>query len=79
MCLKFSKLETPLSMEQGRGAARKGLKDTPEKDNVLWSLSSQGISAQAEINIMQQAVAKCTKVSICSKGVQNAIIAGLWQ
>ena len=53
-----------------RGAAKSGLKDTSEIDNVLKSLSSQGILAHAKINIVQQAVAKCPRVSISSEGVQ---------
>ena len=38
--------------------------------NVLRSRSSQGISAQDKVEIMQQAVAKCPKISISSMGVQ---------
>ena len=57
-------------MDQGRGAAKSGPKDIPKLDSVLWSFSSQGISAQTKISFMQQAVAKWPKVSISSKGVQ---------
>ena len=39
-------------------------------ENVLRSISSHGILAQDKIEIMQQAVAKCPKMSISSKGVQ---------
>ena len=39
-------------------------------ENVLRSLSSQGILAQDKIEIIQQAVAKCPKISISSMGVQ---------
>ena len=70
MCLKLGKPETPLSMDQGRGAAKSGPKYTSKINNVLRSLSSQGILAQTKINIMQQAVAKCPKVSISCKMVQ---------
>ena len=70
MCLTFGKLETPLSLNQGRGTARSGPKDIPELDSVLRSLSSQGILVQTKISIMQQAIAKCPKVSISSRGVQ---------
>ena len=54
----------------GLGAAKSGLKDTTKLDDVLRSLSSQGILAKAKINNMQQVVAKCPKVSISSKGVR---------
>ena len=70
MHLTFGKLKTPLSMDQGRGAAKSGPKDIPKLDSDLRSLSSQGISAQTNISIMQQTVAKCPKVSISSKEVQ---------
>ena len=39
-------------------------------ENVLRSISSQGILAQDKVEIMQQAVAKCPKISISSKGLQ---------
>ena len=39
-------------------------------DNVLRFISSQGISAQDKVEIMQQAVARCPKISISSMGVQ---------
>ena len=39
-------------------------------ENVLRSIFSHGVSEQDKIDIMQQAVAKCTKSSILSKGVQ---------
>ena len=39
-------------------------------ENVLRPISSQGISAQDKVEIMQQAVAKCPKISISSMGVQ---------
>ena len=39
-------------------------------DNVLRSISSQGILAKDKVEIMQQAVAKCPKISIASMGVQ---------
>ena len=57
-------------MDQGRGAAKSGPKDITKLDTVLWSLSSQEISAQTKINIMQWAVTKCPNVNISIKGVQ---------
>ena len=54
----------------GQGSIQEWSERYSERDKVLRSLSSQGILAQAKINIMQQAVAKCPKVSISSKGVQ---------
>ena len=38
--------------------------------NVLRSIFSQGILAQDKVKIMQQAVAKCPKISIVSMGIQ---------
>ena len=63
-------IETPLSKDQGRGGATSGPKDTDYVENVLRSISSQGILAQDKIEIMQQGVAKCPKISISSMGVQ---------
>ena len=56
-------------MDQSKGA-KSGPNDIPEFDNVLRSFSSQGILPQTKINIVQQAIAKCPKVSISCKGVQ---------
>ena len=39
-------------------------------EKVLRSISSQGILAQDKVKIMQQAVAKCPKISISSMGIQ---------
>ena len=61
MHLKFGKLETPLSTDQGRGAAKSGPKDIPELDSALRSLSSQEIYAQAKISIKQQAVSNAPR------------------
>ena len=61
--IKNSKLETPLSKDQGRGAANSGPMNMAELGNVLRSISSQGILAQDKIDIMQHAVAKCPKKS----------------
>ena len=68
--LKTGKVETPLSKGQVRGETNSGLKDLTELCNVLWSISTYGILTQDKIDIMQQAVATCPKVSILSKGVQ---------
>ena len=38
--------------------------------DVLRSISSQGILAQDKVEIMQQTVAKCPKISSASMGVQ---------
>ena len=38
--------------------------------SIMRSISSQGISAHDKMEIMQQAVAKCSKISIASMGVQ---------
>ena len=51
-------------MDQGKGPANSGPNDIPKFDSMLRSLSSQGIEAQTKIDIMQQAVTKCPKVSI---------------
>ena len=67
--MKFGKLKTPLSRDQGRGAANHSPKNINEND-ILRSISSQGISAQMKIDIIKEAVARCPKVSIPSKGVQ---------
>ena len=47
-----------------------GPQDKDVMVNVLRSISSQGILAQDKVEIMQQAVAKCPKISIASMGVQ---------
>ena len=57
-------------MDQSRGTANSGPKSVTDLSNALQSISSQGISTQTKIDIMQQAVTKCPKVSISSKGVQ---------
>ena len=57
-------------MDQGKGAAKSGPKDTTEIDSVLQSLSSHEILAQTKIDIMQQAVVKYHEVSIPCKGIQ---------
>ena len=54
------------------GGTNSGPKDTDIIGNVLRSISSQGILEQDKIEIMQQAVSKCPKVSISSMGVQIA-------
>ena len=59
-----------MSKAQDKGGTNSVPKDTDIIGNVLRSISSQGISAQDKIEIMQQAVAKCPKVSISSMGVQ---------
>ena len=58
------------SKGQGKGAANSGPENITELGNVLQSIPSQGIFSQTKIDIMQQAVAKCPKVSISRKGVQ---------
>ena len=78
MCLEFhlkiGKLETPLSKDQGRGAANSSPKNVTEIDNVLRSISSHDILAQDKINIMHQAVAKCSKNIISSKRIQISLL-----
>ena len=37
---------------------------------IMRSISSQGILAKDKMEIMQQAVAKCPKISVASMGVQ---------
>ena len=44
--IKFGKLKTPLSKEQGRGAANSGPENITELGNFLWSISSQGVLGQ---------------------------------
>ena len=68
--IKYGTLKTPLSKDLGRGATNSGTKNMNKLDNVLRPISSQGISAQDKIDIMQQSVAKCPKVSISCKGIQ---------
>ena len=58
-----------MSKDQGRGGTNSGLKVTNHMENVVRSISSHGISAQDIIEIMQQAVAKCPKISTSGKGV----------
>ena len=48
-------------------------------ENVLRSISSQGISAQDKIEIMQQAVARYPKISFFQHGGPNPIFIGLRQ
>ena len=55
----------PLSKDQGRRGTNSG-----PKDNDLRSISSQGILARDKVEIMQQAVARCPKISISSMEVQ---------
>ena len=68
---KNDKLETPLSKDQGSRGTNSGPKDNDFMENVLRSISSQGISAQDKVEIMQQAVAKCPKISISSMGSKS--------
>ena len=46
-------------MDQGKGAAKSGPKDTTKIDIVLWSLSNQEILAQKSV--------------LCSKPLQNVV------
>ena len=57
-------------MDQGRRGISSGTIVMNEMENVLSSISSHGVLAQDKIDIMQQAVAKCPKISISSKVVQ---------
>ena len=59
-----------MSVDQGKGAAKSGPRNTTEIDDALWSLSSHEIVAQTKIDIMQQAIAKCPMVNIACKGAQ---------
>ena len=59
-----------MSKDQGRGGTNCDPKFTDPVENVLKSISSHVILAQDKIEIMQQAVAKCPKISISSIGVQ---------
>ena len=59
-----------MSKEQGRGGTNSGPKDADHMENVFRSTSSQGILTQDKIEIMQQDVAKCPKISISSMWVQ---------
>ena len=59
-----------MSKDQGRGAAKSGSEKITVMSSVLRSVSSHGILVQDKIDIMQQAVARCPKVSISSKGAQ---------
>ena len=63
-------VETPLSQDQVKGGTNSGPLVIDTMENVLRSISSHAISTQDKIEIMQQAVAKCPKMSISSKGVQ---------
>ena len=67
---KNEKLETPLCKDKGRGGMDNGPIVMNKMENVLRSISSLGVSAQDKIHIMQQAAAKCPKISISNKGVQ---------
>ena len=67
---KISKLDTPLSKDQGKGGANSGPQDKDFIVNVLRSISSQGILAKDKVEIMQQTLAKCSKINIASMGVQ---------
>ena len=58
-----------MSKDQGRGGTNSGPKNT-NLENVLTSISSKGILAQDKVEIKQQTVAKCPKLSISSIGVQ---------
>ena len=59
-----------MSKDQGRGGTNSGPQDKSFTVNVLRSISSQEISTKDKVQIMQQAVAKCPKISIASMGVQ---------
>ena len=61
-------------MDQGKGVAKSGPRDSIGIDNVLWSFSSCEILAQTKIDIMQHAVAKCPKVGISCKGFQIPLL-----
>ena len=58
-----------MSKDQGKGGTESGPIVMNEMENVLRSISSHGVLEQDKIDTMQQAVAKCPKISISSKGV----------
>ena len=58
-------------MDQSKGGSNSGPQDKDFMDGIMRSISSQGILAQDKVEIMQQAVAKCSKISIASMGVQT--------
>ena len=59
-----------MSQDQVKGGTNSGPKVMDTMENVLRPISSLVILAQDKIEIMQQAVAKCPKISTSSKGVQ---------
>ena len=59
-----------MSKDQGREGTNSDPQNNDFMDNILRPISSLGILAQDKVEIMQQAVAKCPKISIASMGVQ---------
>ena len=49
---------------QGQGETNGGPRESNELENVLKSVSSNEILAKDKIDIMQQAITKCPKISI---------------
>ena len=41
---------------------------------MIWSISSQAISVQTKIDVMQCAIARCLKVYIMCKGIQAPFV-----
>ena len=57
-------------MDEGKGGSNSGPQDEDFMVCIMMSISSQGISAKDKMEIMQQAVARCPKISVASRGVQ---------
>ena len=59
-----------MSKDQGKGGSNSGPQDKDFIDSIMRSISSQGILVHDKVEIMQQAVVKCPKISIASMGDQ---------
>ena len=57
-------------MDQGRGGSNSGPHNEDFMVCIMRSISSQGISGKDKMEIMQQAVPRCIKISVASMGVQ---------
>ena len=59
-----------MSKDQGKGGSNSGPQDEDFMVCIMKLISSQGISVKDKMEIVQQAVAKCPKISVASMGVQ---------
>ena len=57
--------------DQPKGDIESGPDPDSEEKDLIFQLKNASISAETKIEIVQCAVAKCTKVCICTHGIQK--------